>query len=136
MNFQQILEWAKADPRKVFQIDGAGAILSAVLLGVVLTRLESVFGIPRRTLFFLASLPCLFAIYDFYCYLSVPKDVGLFIKRIAFANLVYCCISVGLAIYHWEEITILGWIYILIEVVLVGVLASIELRIANGQMIK
>ncbi|GAA4272516.1 hypothetical protein U6A24_09790 [Aquimarina gracilis] len=134
MIIEQIIEWGKDNPKRLFQIDGVGAIFSAMLLGIVLVKLQGLFGIPKSTLYFLASLPCLFAIYDFYCYFQIDKNLGIFLKGIAFSNLIYCSLSIGLAIYHKEVITNLGWIYIVSEIVLIGILAIIELRVAKKQI--
>ena len=59
-----MLEKFISHPKKLFLIDGLGAILSAFLLGYVLVKLERVFGIPSKTLYFLATLPMFFVIYD------------------------------------------------------------------------
>lgn len=119
-------------PRKLFLLDGIGALVSAGLLGIVLVALEPVFGIPTSTLYFLAAIPCVFAMYDFYCYLKVDKNSGVFLKGIAFSNLLYCCLSIGMAFYHRAEITYLGWTYLFLEILIVGTLALIELRIAKN----
>ena len=134
MTIERILEWGNDNPKKLFQIDGFGAILSAFMLGIVLVRLERVFGIPESVLYFLASLPCFFAVYDFYCYFKIDKKLGIFLKAIAITNLIYCCLSIGLAIYYSETITNLGWIYILTEILIVFTLAIIEIRIAKRQI--
>lgn len=118
MIIERIIEWGNTNPKRLFIIDGIGAILSAILLGVVLVKLEYLFGIPKPTLYFLASLPFIFAVYDFYCYHNIYSTLELSLKGIAFINLIYCCISIGLAIYHRKSITNIGWIYILIEVFL------------------
>lgn len=119
--------------KKLFLIDGFGAIVSAILLGIVLVKFERFFGIPKATLYFLASLPCLFATYDFYCYRKIDRNLGQFLKRIAIVNLLYCCLSIGLAVYHYQEITYLGWAYIVNEIIIVVVLAMIELRAAKDE---
>lgn len=106
-------------------------MLSAVLLGIVLVRLEPVFGIPVPTLYFLAVLPCLFAIYDFYCYRKVDQKIGAFLKAIAIMNVIYCCLSIGLAVYHQALITGFGWMYILVEVLIVGALAFVEYEVGD-----
>ncbi|MCB0620776.1 MAG: hypothetical protein KDC32_07565 [Saprospiraceae bacterium] len=116
--------------KSLFLLDAAGALLSAFLLGMVLVEFEAMFGIPANTLYFLASLPCLFAVYDLYCYRAAPADIAVFLKRIAFANLGYCLLSLALACHHREELTGLGWTYILLEIVVVALLASFELRTA------
>ncbi len=118
--------------RKYFLLDGFGAILSAVLLGIVLVKLERIFGIPKSTLYFLALLPCFFALYDFYCYFFIQKNLGRFLKGIAIVNLLYCCLSIGLAFYHSHQITYLGWVYIIIEILIVVTIAIAELRVVKG----
>ena len=120
----------KLNPRNLFLIDGFGAILSAFLLGVVLTKFESTFGMPSKVLYFLCVLPCLFAIYDFSSYLRVTRNLSSFLKAIAIANLVYCSITVCLLISHFPKLTTLGFIYFFLELVIVVILAGIELRTA------
>lgn len=117
--------------RKYFLLDGFGAILSALLLGIVLVKLERIFGIPKSTLYFLAVLPCFFALYDFYCYFQIQKNLRRFLKGIAIVNLLYCCLSIGFAFYHFQQITSLGWVYIIIEVLIVISIAIAELKVVK-----
>ncbi len=121
-------------PKKLFLIDGWGALLSAFLLGIVLVKFEWFFGIPKSTLYFLASLPCFFAIYDFYCFYKVDKNLGRFLQGIAIMNLLYACLSLGLAFYHREEITMYGWMYIIGEILIIVVLAIYELKVAKIEL--
>lgn len=133
MIIERIIKWGNTNPKKLFRIDGLGAIISTIVLGIVLVKLEYLFGIPKPTLYFLASLPCLFAIYDFYCYYKIDNNLGKFLKLIAITNFMYCCLSIGLALYHRKDISNLGWIYILIEIAIVSGLALIELKVAKRQ---
>ncbi len=131
---KRIIQVIKQNPKKLFLMDGVGAVLSAILLGIVLVRLESFFGIPHSTLYFLASLPLLFTIYDFYCYQKDSINLNRSLKIIAIVNLMYCCLSIGLSFYHIETITGLGWVYILSEVMIIFLLAFFELKIAGKLM--
>ncbi|MFD0863352.1 hypothetical protein ACFQ1M_14150 [Sungkyunkwania multivorans] len=119
------------NPKQLFLIDGLGALLSAFLLGVVLVRYEEFFGIPHQTLYFLALFPCLFALYDLYCYRGKRKDLGPFLRGIGIANILYCGLSLGLAFYHGEALTYFGWTYIIIEIMVVITLAVLELKVAR-----
>ncbi|MEQ9405678.1 MAG: hypothetical protein RIM99_18960 [Cyclobacteriaceae bacterium] len=121
-----------SNPKKLFIIDGLGAILSAFLLGVVLVKYESVFGIPSQTLYLLATMPVFFAIYDLYSYIRGNEHADRHLRIIAIVNLLYCCLSIGFAFYHFDTITILGWSYILAEIVIVVVLAIVELKTAKN----
>ena len=115
----------------LFLVDGAGALLSAFLLGIVLVIFQPLFGIPVSTLYFLAALPCVFAAYDFYCYFGVKNGLGQSLKLIAIANLLYCCLSLGFAFYHSEFLTVLGWSYIVVEVLIVATLALVEWKVGS-----
>lgn len=131
MPFNQIIEKFQFNPKRLFLIDGLGAIVSAFLLGVVLVKWQKIFGIPPSTLYILAAIPIFFAIYDFYCYRKGNGKSGIMLKAIAILNLLYCCISIGFAIYHHQEIKLFGWIYILNEVAIIIALVIIELSVAN-----
>jgi hypothetical protein len=136
MTSQTFIKWGIANPNKLFLFDVIGAILSAFLLGFVLVELEHYFGIPITTLYFLALLPCLFALYDFYSYYSNSKRVNVLLKGIAIMNFAYCFLSLALLIYHYEIVKVLGVIYIVIEVIIVWALASIEYKVATDVSIK
>ena len=130
MKFEDLITKAELNPKKLFLIDGFGAILSAFLLGVVLVKFEELFGIPTSVLYFLATIPIFFVIYDVFCYQKHLK-IGLLLKGIAVLNILYCCISIGLISYHFSSITILGWTYIIVEIILVSFLAMIEFRVGK-----
>tara|TARA_B110000196_G_scaffold311359_1_gene315220 strand:- start:587 stop:988 length:402 start_codon:yes stop_codon:yes gene_type:complete len=130
MKFEDLITKAELNPKKLFLIDGFGAILSAFLLGVVLVKFEEIFGIPTSVLYFLATIPIFFVIYDVFCYQKHLK-IGLLLKGIAVLNILYCCISIGLISYHFSSITILGWAYIIVEIILVSFLAMIEFRVGK-----
>ncbi len=131
MLFKQFIERIEFSPKKLFLIDGLGAILSTFLLGVVLVKLENIFGIPSSTLYILAALPMFFAIFDFYCYQKENIKFGHYLNGIAIVNLLYCSLSLGFAFYHFGTITNFGWAYILIEVLIVIFLAILELKVAK-----
>lgn len=132
MTAERLIQWGRENPGRLFLIDGFGALVSALLLGVVLVSYEDVFGIPRPTLYVLALFPCLFGVYDLYSYRYAGKNTTHFLKGIAIMNLSYCFLSVGLALYHYASLTYWGWTYILLEVVIVSALASLEYRVAQS----
>lgn len=131
MILKKALNWTTKNPKRIFIIDGIGALLSAILLGIVLVRLEIYFGIPKATLFILALFPCLFAVYDLYSYCIVKNKINLYLKGIAGINTAYCFISIALTMQHSEKITLLGWMYLLIEITIVCTLAYIEWNTAK-----
>ena len=125
-----MLEKFTSNPTQLFIIDGFGAILSAFLLGIVLVKFENIFGIPSKTLYALAAMPVFFAFYDLYCIRNKKDDLGYFMKGIAKINLTYCCVSILFAFYHLETITIFGWSYLIIEILIIIILSIIEYKVA------
>ena len=115
-------------PKNLFLIDGLGALLSAFLLGVVLVKLQSLIGMPTNQLYFLAAIPCFFALYDLICYFGVGENWRPYLKGIAIANLLYCVLSIGLLIFHFPKLTGLGVAYFVIEILIVVAIAWWELK--------
>ncbi|MEM6771982.1 MAG: hypothetical protein AAF597_15495 [Bacteroidota bacterium] len=116
-------------PRNLFLLDATGALLSALLLGVVLPLLHEAIGIPLNTLYWLAALALVFAVYSFTCYYRAPENWRPYLRFIACVNLLYCCLTAGLVFLH-EENTVFGVLYFVGEIIVVVILALFELRFA------
>jgi len=101
ISLKQTLDSINENPARLFLIDGIGALLSAFLLAVVLSGLESVFGIPSSTLYLLASFPVFFAIFDLYSYVKKSPNLQRFLRGIAVLNLLYCVFSHTNNYYFW-----------------------------------
>jgi hypothetical protein len=115
------------NPRRIFLMDSIGAMLSAFLLGGVLTNFEDSFGMPRLQLYFLALIAVLFAVYSMVCHLLAGARWKPLLKVIAIANLAYCGLTMGLVIFFFERLTPLGIAYFVGELVVIGVLVGMEL---------
>jgi len=135
IGFQLILDKITSNPKKLFLIDSFGAVLTAFFLGVILVRFEDSFGMPRTVLYFLSIVPCIYAIYSICCCFLLVSNWGPYLKGIAIANLVYCCLTIVLVIYFYQKLTILGLIYFLLELIVMSGLIIIE-RMAFSNLIK
>ena len=122
----------KIIPKRLFLIDGLGAILSAFILGVVLVHYHEYIGMPVRTLYVLAFLPCLFMIYSLSCYFFLKKKWSLYLKIIALVNFLYCLLSIGMMIVHQSSLMVLGYIYFVVEVIIVLIIAGVEYRVSKA----
>ncbi|CAL2104288.1 conserved membrane hypothetical protein [Tenacibaculum sp. 190130A14a] len=117
--------------KTLFLIDATGALLSCFLLGFVLVKYQSYFGIPQQTLYTLAIFPFGFFLYDLYCLIFVKSLLYKYLKPIAYFNIIYCLISLVLVVAHMKDITLLGWLYICVEIIIVLMLAKIELNASS-----
>jgi len=124
--------WINAShPHRFFLLDGLGALLSALMLGVVLVHFESVFGAPVATLRLLALIALVFAAYDFTCYFLSLKPWPVLLRGIALGNLLYCALTLLLMALHRNQLTMLGYAYFLAELLVIVILAVAEWRFAK-----
>ncbi|MFK7904912.1 MAG: hypothetical protein AB8B69_07300 [Chitinophagales bacterium] len=123
-------------PKNLFLIDGLGALLSAFLLGVVLVHFESIFRMPQQVLYVLSAIPCLFAIYSWTCYFRTPNNWQPYLKAIAIANTLYCCLTSVLVIYYYSTLSMLGVLYFVLEILVVMTLVIVELNLATNKETK
>lgn len=86
---------------------------------------------PLKALYWLAFIPCLFCIYSFVCFWRIRENGSPYLKIIAVANLLYCCLTAGLVIYFRQQLTALGILYFVLEMVVITVLSIVELKIAS-----
>lgn len=113
------------NPKLLFLVDALGALLTAFLLGVILAQFETLFGMPEKPLYVLALIACLFAIFSAHCHFFVQKHRP-YLAIIMTANLAYCGTTLLLMIYYFQELTLLGIIYFLIEIAVIILLVMVE----------
>ncbi len=116
------------DAKRLFLIDGLGAVLSAFSLGFVLVQLEAYIGMPRDVLYGLAAVAGVFAMYSLSCHFRFPTHWQPYLRGISIANLLYCMVTLGLVIYYFPRLTVWGVLYFVFEMLIVLTLVRIEWR--------
>lgn len=122
------------NPRKLFLVDSAGALLTAFLTGVILVMFRDFFGMPKWALIILSLTALLFAVYSLSCYFFSGRHWRICLQIIAIANLLYCCATAGLVIFFYSILSIFGVLYFVGEILLIGILVSIEWRAASRRL--
>lgn len=117
--------------KRLFLIDGFGALVSALFLGVILVGLGAKIGMPKNVLYLLAVLPIFFAIYSFSCYFFLKAQSGPFLKGIAILNLLYSFLTIGLLFLYDHNLTFLGWTYFVVELMVLAVLIFLEFKASS-----
>lgn len=112
--------------KRFFLVDCLGALISTFLLGFVLVRFQSFFGMPVSTLYLLAGIAACFAVYSGLGYLVTNMQKPIYLRTIAVANLLYCLLTLTLVYVHREVITLWGVAYFVGEVAIVVFLATRE----------
>lgn len=114
--------------KKIFLIDSLGAFISASLLLVIFTFFQLYIGMPATALVMLIAIALCFCIYSLTCFFFVNKNAALFLRAVSTANMLYCCLTLGLMVNYYPHLTILGLTYFLLEIVVIMVLVFFELR--------
>lgn len=121
-----IIEKYQLQPRQVFLFDGVGAFISAILLVLLLANLESLFGLPKTTVYSL-SIPAFgLMLYSLGCYFLKPKSWRPLLTAVAVANILYCILTVSVIISNHETLTVIGLMYFLGEIGIILFIAGIE----------
>jgi hypothetical protein len=124
-----IVDSLTSNSKRIFLIDGLGALLSAFFLGIILVKFEVSFGMSRAILYALSSVACLFAIYSLCCYFFNFNNWQTYLKVIIIANTLYCSLTIGLVFFFYKSLTILGLIYFILELMVLIVLIFIERKV-------
>lgn len=126
MRSQPHLEKLIRNPRRLFLIDSLGALLTMFSLLAVLRPLEHLFGMPQPILLVLAIPAAMFALYSAGCFWFVGTRWRPFLAIISGANLLYCCVTAGLLIAYYAQLTALGIAYFALEIAVVCALVFVE----------
>ena len=127
--FLQMVKKYKLNTRRIFLLDGLGALLTMVVTGFVLPYFSDYFGIPEFVLFSLSALALTLAIYSSGCFLWGVKRIRPFLIMVVIGNSIYCLVSVIFFAFVLHGLTVLGWIYFFIELLIMLTLIAIEISI-------
>ena len=115
------------DARKLFLIDGCGAILSVAVLAVM-AKYESIFGMPAEALYPLITLAMALAVYSNYCWFFPPERWRGYMAVAASGNLAYGVLTAGLVYSHLEQLSLLARLYFTAELAVLAALIVVEYK--------
>lgn len=117
--------------RKVFLLDSAGALLSFLLLYFVLKPNSNIVGLPEDKINILAYAALFFCVFSFLCYNIVNiKRNGLLL--VVLMNSLYALFTLVLLFIYQSEIKTLGWLYFIIELVVLVIIIQIEIKVMTS----
>lgn len=132
MKNKSIATFSSLSIHQLFLIDAIGALVSALMLGLILPGFHEYIGLPVIILRFLAAPAFIFFLYSTSCYFFSAKNRATLLQVIAFANLLYCLVTATLLLYHFDHLLLLGWIYFTGEIAIVFSLSRIEWKAAQN----
>lgn len=130
---RKIVDTLTSNTKRLFLIDGLGAFVTAASLLAFSSVLNEYIGLPKSVLIALSAIALAFCVYSISCFFFVAQAWRPFLKAIVVANVTYCVLTLGLVLYFYPQLTILGLTYFLLEIAVVGGLVYIEIyTLASG----
>lgn len=117
------------DRKKIFLIDGLGALVSFLFLTCLVAPLEMFFGMPRNIVLGLGSMALCLAIFSLSSFYFGFWKKPVFLFLVATINTIYCLISFYFMTAYWNQLTIFDILYFVGEKFIVLSLVGIELRL-------
>ncbi len=101
--------------KRMLLLDGIGASLSALMLGVVLPRMHDWIGMPAQALGVLCLIATAYALFSLCCPVFSSQPEPTWLRVIMFANIAYALVIAALLLIHLEEMQPLGIAYFLAD---------------------
>jgi hypothetical protein len=119
-----------AHPRRLFLLDGGGALITASAVGLVLPALPEAVGMPTSVLRSLALAACVLAVWSFSCAAFAPRLWPWLLRGVACANTAYCAVTAACLWRFRPQLLPLDWLYFPGEIVLILALVALEWQVA------
>jgi hypothetical protein len=119
--------------RQVLLLDAAGALLSTLFLGGILPLIQPYIGKPTGVLYLLAAIAACFLLYDLLALRFGKGNERLLIRIIAMLNLLYAVLTLSLMVVYAAALMPLGWIYFIVEIVVLLLIVRMEWRFSKGK---
>lgn len=125
-DLKEVLITLRKSPKKVFVLDASGALLSAFIFLFILIPFQEYFGMPSKSLLILGLIAFVLFFYSYSCYKSIEVNFKPYIKLLIILNSLYVLFSISLVVYHFNQLTIFGVFYFLIETVIISAFLYLE----------
>ena len=121
-----ILSNIKNNPKRIFLLDSAGALITTIGLVLILIVFEPYFGMPRNALYLLSAIAFSLFTYSISCYFLVKKNWNLYLLILMVGNTLYALVSIVLIIKNFDQLTILGILYFTSEKIIIALIVNLE----------
>lgn len=134
INLKSTIDYFSKKPKSLFLLDALGAALTTLFLFFVLRNYYHYFGMPPNILKYLSVIGLLYCTYSLSCYFFLKNTWSPYFRIIGVSNFLYCVLTMLFIFFYYKELTHLGLIYFLNEILIMLVLVYIELSVANRLM--
>lgn len=124
----KMLKKLLSNPKQLFLIDGIGAVLTVSALTCSALFFSPYFGLSSSLLFLLATIALPFMIYSLFCHFLIKENHRKLLLPIIIANIFYCLLTLSLMFLHRADLTVFGFTYFFLEIVIIITLVGFEIR--------
>lgn len=132
---KSIITRFSANPKQLLGLDLCGALLSTIVMGLIFWKLYVYFGISKSTFKVLFLVALLILTCSSFCYFSIKdktnKPYKPYLWVLIFINSSYCFITLSILIGFYSKLTVIGFAYFLIEILVIISLVLIEKKVCN-----
>lgn len=119
-------------PRRVFLVDGLGALCTAFCIWLLMSWLTEQVGLPVEVMRILFRVALIFAAYSLACHFIQPAARRPWLALIMTANLLYAFATVLLLWTHRSGMQPLGWVYFMGEILVIVILLRWEWQVLRN----
>lgn len=120
------------EPKKLFLVDGLGAMFTAFFLFIIMRNFNEYFGFPSKILTSLMIVAAVFCIYSVSCFLFLRERFKPYVLVISIANLLYSVFTTICLIVYYPILTTICIVYFLLEIAIICLLVYIELNVLSA----
>lgn len=125
------VDYFTRNPNALFLLDGVGAAWTAFSLYFVLRHFYEYVGMPSIILTYLSVIGLVYCVYSMLCYFLLKISWTPYLRIIGVSNFLYCVLTMSFLYFYYNELTHIGLIYFLAEILIIMSLVYIELRVAT-----
>lgn len=126
---QYLFDALKIKSKNIFLIDGVGALVTASIIYFILNSNNEFIGLPSKVLIPLSIVALVFCVFSISCFFLVKHQWKTYLKIIIVANIVYCLTTILVLFYNQKTVTTLGLFYFIGEIIVIGILVAIEIKV-------
>ena len=124
-----LLNYFLENKNRLFWMDAIGAFVSVSIIALIWARHATWVGMPENHLHLLAAVPIVFIVYDLAAIYSSKGSKSKWLLGIVLLNVSYCILSLFFLFINLNNLTTLGWMYFVPEIVIVAYIAYLEYNV-------
>jgi len=123
----------KISGHKIFLLDAGGAFASIIFLSF-LYFFNDFFGMPKSVIKMFIGISTAYFVYSTITYFIKPINWYFYLKIIAALNISYCLFTFYHLLQHLDTLTLYGHSYFIVEILVILILSTYELKNARKTM--